>query len=356
MMRILKVLTLVALACSSVAGNQKSDILTAYADAYSYHGDTVLRLNSADYQKLAIAKPKKYHLFIAYTANVQVCRICKPIVEQFERVALAYRMAEKSGRADDKRPIFFAVVDVGMEKEVAILHNINTLPHVVHANGWDSDFSLSPVGVSQFPARRFNIQKPETTAQELLDWVNRETVNEVALYFTPSEKVAQVASMLCLAVAAVSVAVWLVTLCRRKPSAIAVIALIIHYVATSGIFYNLLHGMSMFGIGQGGSVQFLFAGPRGQFLGEGLSMSALTVISGVCLFWAARLPYTEFARKTSPNKLAYSLLALVGTSTICLYAVLGVYIMKVGWYSEASMYPPPWYRRGPLRIDQGNTF
>jgi hypothetical protein len=265
-------------------------------------------------------------------------------------------MAGKIGQVEDKLPIFFAVIDVGMEKEVTKLHTINTLPHIVHANGWDSDFQMTPVGMLQFPARRFNIQKPETSAQELLDWVNKETGNQVGLYFTTFEKLTRWVTMLALAVAAVIVVIKLVMLCRRKPVAIAIIGLIIHYVATSGIFYNLLHGMSLFGMGPGGAIQFIFGSPRGQFLGEGLTMSALTVICGVCLFAASRLPYTEFARKTDPNNLAYCLLGLVGLSAACLYAVIGVYILKVGWYSESSLYPPAWYRRGPLRVDQGNSF
>lgn len=353
---ILKVLTLIAVACSCVSADQKAEILSASSDAFSYHGDSVIRLTSAQYERLAISKPKRYHLFIAYTANMHVCRVCKPIIDQFEKAALAYRMAGKIGSVSDKLPIFFAVVDVVVEKEVAKLHNVNTLPHIVHANGWDSEFHLSPVGIMQFPTRRFNIQRPETSAQDILDWVNSETGNDVGMYYTPVEKATRVGTVLGIVALGILVLYKLIMLCRRKPSAIAVIALIVHYVATSGIFYNLLHGMSLVGTGPGGTIQFIFAGPRGQFLGEGMTMSALTVTSGITLFAAARLPYTEFARKADPNKLAYSLLFLVGVSAACVYIVLNVYVIKVGWYSEPSMFPPPWYRRGPLRVDQGNAF
>ena len=148
----------------------------------------------------------------------------------------------------------------------------------------------------------------------------------------------------------------LIMACRRNTVLISIIAIMIHYIATSGIFFNIQHGMRWSGVGRDGLPEFIMVGGRGQYLGEGMTMSGLTVLSGVSLFLASRLPYTAYAKRVDPDRLTYLLLTLVAISGICVYIVLGAYITKMGWYSDASMQPPPYYRRGPLRIDQGNSF
>ena len=353
---LLKLLTFSIIACAATGFDQNAELRKLASDRYENKGDILIHFDPISYRRLVVGKPQKYHLFLVYTANMQICRICKPFVDALERAALSYREAGKVGSEEDEVPVFFGVVDVGLHQDVGRLHNMNTLPHIVHVNGASSPFIKGPGSMLDIPNRKFPITKLEVTGDEMLDWVNKESRQEVALYYTQAEKVYRAVTMLLLVAGLVFGVIKLVLVCRRRPSVIAIVGLVIYYISTSGIFYNLLHGMSWVGVGQGGSTLYLFQGSRGQYLGEGLAMSALTVISGVSLYFASRLPYSDFAKKADTNSLATRMLLLVGISAVCLYAVIGVYILKVGWYSEATMFPPPWYRRGPLRIDQGNTF
>lgn len=351
-----KLFSVLLVTCSAAMNDQNSGLARLARESYESRGDVLVNFDSSSYWKFVAEKPQKYNLFIIYTANVQVCRICKPFVDALTHAALSFREAGKLGAEGDEVPIFFGVADVGLHQDIGRLHNLNTLPHIVHVNSDRSPFVMGPSGNLDIPNRKFPITKLEVTGQEMLDWVNKETKSDVPLYHTPAEKLARLAMLIGVLVGLVFGAFKLVILSRRKPSVIAIVGLFIYYVSTSGIFYNLLHGMAWVGVGQGGATQYLFQGARGQYLGEGLSMSALTVISGVSLYFASRLPYSDFAKRAEPNTLATRMLVLVVISAACLYAVIGVYILKVGWYSEATMLPPAWYRQGPLRVDQGNTF
>jgi hypothetical protein len=353
----IKLFGLIVIACEAAQHPQQtSEFLELSKTEYVATGQPVVYLNSDNYKKFVVEKPKKYNLIVLYTANVQICRICKPFQDTFERVAASYNAADKLMKTDDELPIIFAVADIGINNEIARLHNMNTLPHIALVNGERSDISRLPTGILVLPPVKFGLTKLDVGAQEVLDWVNRETKQDVALYYTQFEKLSRLAFILAIITSVIVLAVKLVLLCRRKPSVISLVALVIYYISTSGIFYNLLHGMQWAGMNQDGSIQFLFQGARGQFLGEGLCMSGLTVVSGVSLFLAARLPYSDFAKRADANALATRLILLIGLSAACLYIVIGAYVTKQGWYSDGSMRPPPHYRRGPLRIDQGNTY
>lgn len=237
------------------------------------------------------------------------------------------------------------------------MHDMRTLPHIVHFFGKEYDVTKGRDGMMILPEREFTVSKLDVTAQEVLEWVNRETgTSDVFLYYTFVERMTRIGVFVGALSFALFLVVKLVFACRRNPSLIAAVGLFIHYIATSGVFYNILQGMQWVGVDSQGNYQFVLNTARGQFLGEGLVMSALICGSGLSLFAASRIPYTDFGKTASPDILMYLLLTLVLVSVLSLQAVIQVYTAKVGWYSDTSFYPPPWYRQGPLRVDQGNTF
>lgn len=354
---LLKLVPVLLIACQAAKTNQQRDDLLKFGKSETeISGRAILNLNPDTYKKFVIDKPKNYNMFVLYTANIHMCRICKPFEDAFERVALSFEASGKTLNPDDENPIVFAIADISLHNDIGRIHNMNSLPHIGRVNGDVSDVVRLPTGALELPSRRFNIVKLDVSAQEILDWANRELGTDVALYYTESEKLTRIVVFVAAIIAVIILIIKLIMLCRRKPSVISIVALVIYYISTSGIFYNLLHGMQWAGIGPDGTTQFLFQGARGQFLGEGLTMSGLTVISGVSLFTAARLPYSESAKRIDPNTLATRLIFLLFISAACLYTVIGAYIVKVGWYSDSSMLPPPHYRQGPLRVDQGNTY
>ena len=352
-------LILYAMACTCFsAPTQTEELHKQSLKAYTKTGDTLLRLGEDTYQNFVVMQPKKYHLFVVYTANAQMCRICQPFVEGLEHVALSYMKSGKNDLNTDSLPVFFALVDISVNQEIAQMHDMRTLPHIVHFMGSSLDLRSTNSYISALPDREFPITKLDVSSKEVLDWVNRETkMSDVVLYYTLSERLSRIGLILSVIIGLSILLVKLVIACRKNTTLIAIIGLFIHYIATSGLFYNVLQGMQFVGYeADGVTVQWILNSARGQYLGEGLMMSGLICMSGLSLFAASRIPYTEFGRKASSDIIMYMMLMLLIVSILAVHAVIQVYTAKVGWYSDTSFYPPEWYRRGPLRHDQGNSF
>ena len=233
---------------------------------------------------------------------------------------------------------------------------MTTLPHIVHYDG--KKYEARKKGDSYIlPNREYTITKLNVRAQEILDWVNQEVGGEgVKMFVGTVEKLTNLASVITAIVSLIYIAYKLIILCRRNYHYIVGIALLIYYISTSGLFYNILQGMQWVGTDNNGNTAFFMGTVRGQFLAEGLTMSGLTVLSGMSLFAASRLPFTDAGRKMDANRLAYYLIGLILVSTACMYIVIYSYVFKTGWYSSSDFAPPAHYRRGPLRVDQGNTY
>ena len=329
----------------------------AIAEQYANTGDPVLTLDGTMYHELVLGKPKLFDLFVIYTAPQTMCNICKPFVDAFAKTAESFYHAGQSVLGGRDRPVYFAVMDISRSQEIARMHQMTTLPHIVRFDGAKLEAKKKGDGYV-LPGREFAITKLNVRAQEVLDWINQEVGGgeAVKLYMSTTEKVLNLLSLLVLIVSVIYIAFKLIILCRRNYQYIVGIALLIYYISTSGLFYNILQGMQWVGTDPHGNTAFFMGTVRGQFLGEGLTMSGLTVLSGMSLFAASRLPFTEKGRTMDPNKLAYYLIGLLAISTACMYIVIYSYVFKTGWYSSSEFAPPAHYRRGPLRVDQGNTY
>jgi hypothetical protein len=309
------------------------------------------------YSQYVLDPPKGYHMFIIYAASPQFCGICKPFIDAFQRTALSYYMAGASEIGGEQKPAYFAYVDFGTTQDIPRMHGMTTLPHIVHIEGGKYEVSGGKDGILRLPERMFPVVKLDISPREILDWINKETSNkDIGLYMSPQEKAMRWVLILVGAIAVIAAGVQIILVCRRRPGVIAVVGLIIHYIATSGIFYNLLQGMQWMGRDPQGGLLFIMNNARGQYLAEGLTMSALTICSGLSLFAASRLPFTERGRKMDASQMMYAMGTLVGVSIMTMTVVILAYIQKAGWYSANEFAPPEHYRRGPLRIDQGNSF
>ena len=240
---LIKLLLGFLIACYGAPSDQTRDLLSLAHQTLASSGEVVIPITTENFKQFVMDKPKQYNLIILYTANMQICRICKPFQDAFERVATSYSAVGALGASEDEQPTVFGIVDIGLHNDIGRIHNLNTLPHIVRVNGDVSDVSQLPTGILNMPPRKFGIVKLDVTAQEILDWVNREVGKEVPLYYTQTEKLFRLVAILAVVAGIVICAFKLVMLCRQKPSVIAFVALFIYYISTSGIFYNLLHGM-----------------------------------------------------------------------------------------------------------------
>ena len=329
---------------------------SAVADQFASTGDPTLVVDSSSYKELILGKPKQFDLFVIYTSPAAFCNICKPFTDAFAKTGESYFHAGRSSVDGQDRPVFFAIVDISRNQDIAKLLQMTTLPHIVRYDGKQYEAKKKGDGFT-LPNRAYAITKLNVKAQELLDWVNQEVGGEaVKLYVGSLEKIANLLTVVAVIVSVLFFAFKLILVCRRNYHYIVGIALLIYYISTSGLFYNILQGMQWVGKDNQGNTAFFMGTVRGQFLAEGLTMSGLTLLSGMSLFGASRLPFTERGRKMDPNKLAYYLIGLILVSTACMYIVIYSYVFKTGWYSSSDFAPPAHYRRGPLRVDQGNTY
>jgi hypothetical protein len=346
-----------AAASASKHHEQKSELALRIKEGYENTGSMFLYLDAESYTKFVLKGPKHYHLFVIYSAPSNFCPICKSYSDALEKVADSYHHAGKDDLEKESDPVFFAYLDLSKVQEVSRLHQMTTLPHIYHLHGSDLDVRRITEEFVQLPDREYPISKPSTSPQEILDWVNRETNNkDVKIHYYVSERLSNLIILVLCIAAVTTIGIKLVLICRRNPIVIVALALLVYYISTSGLFYNILQGMNWVGRDEQGRAVFLMGTPRGQFLAEGLTMSALSVLSGMSMFIAARFPYTIRAQKMNPNDLAYFLIGILVFSIACMYIVIGSYVQKAGWYSSHDFAPPPYYRRGPLRVDQGNSF
>ena len=312
--------------------------------------DGVVRMSEiSDYRELALKSPKPYQMFVMFTSDPKFCRVCKPYERVFEHVALSFSKAEPG-----QEHVFFALVDLGSMPQAVQLHGIKQMPMVVHV---DQQTALvkRKSGELLFKERdQFPITKLDPPAHELLDWANGQSSHSVRLFFSLSERIQHAVFVVLVVMGLGTTAVGLLIQCRKRRWLVATLPVIIQFIATSGIFFNLLNGMQMFG--PDGS--WVLRSARGQYLSEGLSMSGLMVGGGLCLLLATRLPWLvpENFRTTQAGVLAASMTSLTAVAVVAVMVMLHVYRLKTGWYQDPPFFPPEWFKRGPVRVDQGNSF
>ncbi|EER13630.1 conserved hypothetical protein, partial [Perkinsus marinus ATCC 50983] len=202
---------------------------------------------------------------------------------------------------------------------------------------------------------QFRITKYDHTPEDFLEWMNQKTTRDVKVFRTSHEKLSSLLKMLFGGILLVAAGILAIYSARTWPITCAIIALCIQFISMSGIFSNILQGMVMQGRDADGNPEWIMHGMRGQYLGEGLAASFMMITSGVCMLIAVRLPNVNYF-KGSKNKASTIQIVMVVLSVVCMWAVFEMYGVKTGWPMSSDFYPPETYKRGWIRVDQGNTF
>ena len=316
--------------------------------------DGLVNLNLANYKKFVLSKPRPYHLFVLFTSEQKYCKFCKNYETAFRHVAESFKESRvlKSYHhpvylAEDGKPVAFAIVDIGTIPQIVKTHGIQAVPLIARIAG----FNAQENGELHFkPRDTFPITKLDPAPSDLLEWVNNQCKSTVRLYFTMGERLKHFLVFACAGLGLLFLAFWLVIQARKRKWVLVTVPLLIQYISTSGLFYNIMNGIQW--TGPDGS--FVMKYGRGQFLGEGLAMSLVISLSGLALLAAVRLPVIAEG-KISSNMISFGMLGLAGLGFLGVNVVLGVYKLKTGWYSEPPFFPPHGFKTGPVRVDQGNS-
>jgi len=126
---------------------------------------------------------------------------------------------------------------------------------------------------------------------------------------------------------------------------------VIYIICIGGFVYNIINGTPFAKFDKNGSIkEFIHSGQRKQYVGEGLLMSTLFVLSGTLMYAFNWLNKIE-------NKLFHKIITFVLVFLIAIVSrvIVGIYQKKASWYGP-TFSPPDDYMKGPLINDQGNSF
>jgi hypothetical protein len=336
--------TLLWLTVTARTEDNKQDRLQQLADSSGLARFTDI----AEYRELVLKTPKTYDVFVMFTSDPKFCRVCRAYERVFNHVAYSYK---KHAHATDVR---FALIDLTSMPAAVQLHGIKQMPLIVHVEKQTTLVKKKSGELSFREKDQFPIAKLDPPASEMLDWANGRVSKTVKLYFTLFDRVQHVFFIALVLIGLGTTAVGLLIQCRKRRWLVMTLPVVIQLVASSGIFFNLLNGMQIFG--PDGS--WILRSARGQYLAEGLSMSGLMVGGGLCLLLATRLPWvvTDEFRTRHAGVVAASMTSLTAVAVAAVMIMLQVYRLKTGWYQDPPFFPPDWYKRGPVRVDQGNSF
>jgi len=314
--------------------------LQALAELRAEAPSRVIEFDAASYKEYAVKYPKPYQLFVLFTADHGLCRVCANYEQMFAKVA------------DSAPEVFFAKIDGSKNPRAMELHEMTTVPVIAHYTE-DKSFLKKKGALTIKPQDSFPIMKMNPEPQELLDWVNAQLGggSEIRLRVPLGDRIYNGFLIFGVVGFVALFGAWLVSQVRKRRWVLVTIPLIIQYVSTSGLFYNILQGMQMFG--PDGS--WIMKSSRGQYLSEGLAMSACMSFTGLALLAAVKLPNTALGRKMNVDFLSLVMIALAVIGSVLISVVLQVYKVKTGWYQDPPFFPPEWYRRGPISVDQGNS-
>eukprot|EP00916_Digyalum_oweni_P008704 GHVL01014521.1.p1 GENE.GHVL01014521.1~~GHVL01014521.1.p1 ORF type:complete len:341 (+),score=27.10 GHVL01014521.1:56-1078(+) len=299
----------------------------------------LMRFSSSEYSEYVLKAPRPYHIFIYFTAEKSVCGDCWVLDQKLQQTARSFFMNSP------KKPIFFASVDVSKYKNIAKLHGMTRVPLLVHT----AQKSLQKQGdlVLFRDNDKYSMKKNTVTVENIIHWANGFTEATVSLYMTPSEQLTKLRNTLLIGVCLILLflALWKAVL--KYPVIMSFGAVILHWLATSGIFYSVSHGFAMSGTEKDGTLSYISRSARTQYAGEGFGCALLLTLGGVSLVILCLVSQKIKKRRWGDP---FTAVFLIGFVYIVKY-IFSIYQFKLGWYNPTFM-PPPGYIRGPVRLDQ----
>jgi len=180
------------------------------------------------------------------------------------------------------------------------------------------------------------LQTLQDYPNEYLDFIQFKSGRKIEIH--KSAQSILVSLTLCVLVLTVVVFVLykVVHVLNTFPILMAVAALIVQGLSTSGIFYSVQHGMKMFGVDPKTRQLITFApNTRSQYLGEGLMMSSCSLTFGLCMLAAVFTPSLKWGRGTSNAVVFLMFLAALGMYNWVFFCLLYEVWVWYIWYSAA---------------------
>eukprot|EP00922_Rhytidocystis_sp_ex-Travisia-forbesii_P070766 GHVS01105657.1.p1 GENE.GHVS01105657.1~~GHVS01105657.1.p1 ORF type:complete len:455 (+),score=137.29 GHVS01105657.1:261-1625(+) len=286
----------------------------------------VVQLSPAAYREVVLDGPKGFHLVVLYTtADATVCLACQQVNEDFHEIGRNFAMdraEEEEGRrtgggvAKNKKnlsvfgsdgksgdEVVFVSYDVLQDRDIALLHQISSIPMVVSVTSRSMKSSKAPNGKQILKFRSddvYQIQGPTnvgggggvrllTGSGGGLEWVNMKTTRNVAIQPPPRQQLWLMCKVVCL-LCCLSLLGWFgIVLLKAFPSLLPLGALAVQLVSSSGLFFAVQNAAPLYG-----KAGWVSNSGRSQYLFEGLLMSAAAVLAAASLLLIVRIPTIQW--------------------------------------------------------------
>ena len=312
-------------------------------------------LNAETYKEYVMSHPRPYDIVILYTLS-RKCSLCERVQNEFIQVSDSFRDANgfKPDMISRKRAVFFAVLYYSEEtmpifkslKFPSMTNILYTTPQNIQFNNlgepyieYDEDYVIS-----------YNERSDKIYALKMMEFANAKSQRKFPLKKNPIEFLIY----FLLFVALIFCGFTVYQNCQPlllSPILWVVGSMLVVIICMGGIVYNILHGTPFAKYDRDGNiVEFIHTGQRAQYAGEGVLMSSLFVLGGTMLYsfnWLNRI------KGYSQHKMfSFAVIVFI---VLVVRIIFSIYRIKARWYSP-TFFPPAHYVKGPLIIDQGNSF
>jgi len=315
----------------------------------------VVTLNAQTFGEYVMKHPRPYDVVILFTLKYK-CNLCEQVRTEFEQVADSFVDMEgyKPDMSLKKRGVFFAIVYYSDEttpifkklKLPSTTSILYTTPYNILLDDsgepyikYDEDFVIA------YKDRSDNVM-----AHKILEFVNAKSRRSFELKKNPLLFILY----FMVFIGVLFLGYLLFTNFKKfflNPYLWHVGSCVVFIICIGGIVYNMIHGAPFAKFDRDGHViEWIHTGQRSQYVGEGIFMSSLFVVTGMlfaAMSWMPRLQNEYYAR--------FGCLGLIFAVAILSKVIISVYQIKAPWYGP-TYYPPGGYMQGPLIKDQGNSF
>jgi oligosaccharyltransferase complex subunit gamma len=317
--------------------------------------DGVIVFTAQTFKEFVMKHPRPYDVVILFTLKIK-CNLCEAVKTEFAQVAESYKEFDgyKPDKNNRKRAVFFGILYYSDETN-AIFKNLKlpSTTSILYTNPYNIQLDENNEPFIKYD-EDFVIGYKERSdaiyAHKILEFANAKSGRKIELKKNPFMFILYFLVFVVVLMTGyamynnfkqifLSPHLWLIG------------SFLVYVICIGGIVYNIIHGTPFAKTDREGNiVEWIHSGQRSQYVGEGLIMSSLFVITGTLLM---AFNWINGIKGYWPHRIAS--LVLIFLIAIMSRIITSIYQKKASWYGPTFL-PPSGYIQGPLIKDQGNSF
>jgi oligosaccharyltransferase complex subunit gamma len=315
----------------------------------------IINFTTSTFKEYVMKHPRPYDVVILFTLKYK-CNLCEKVLKELSHVADSFREFDgyKPDMVNRKRAVFFGVIYYSEESSQIFkslkLPTTTSILYTTPSNIQLDDNNEAYIKYDEDFVSAYKERSENVYAHKMLEFVNAKSGRKIELKKNPIVFV----FYFCIFLSILGLGFYLFT--HFKPFFLSpylwlVGSFLVYIICIGGIVYNIIHGTPFAKFDREGRiVELIHSGQRSQYVGEGLLLSSLFVLTGTVLM---ALVWINKLKKTWHHRIAS--MVLIFFVVILSKLIISLYQKKASWYGP-TFYPPNSYIKGPLIKDQGNSF